>query len=497
MPLLSVNGLCKSFAVPVLRDFDFTLQRGEVHALVGGNGAGKSTFANILSGLLPADSGTITLDGRPHVPASRREAAALGVTLMLQELHLISTLSIAENLLLHRLPARAGFISRKRLAAAATEALERVGLGHLDPCTPAGSLGVGYQQLIVLAGALMEDCKVIILDEPTAALTASETETLFRHIRRLRGEGKGIIYVSHRMEELREIADTVSVLRDGRRIETLPIAEADTPRLVRAMAGRDLEPVVSLASSVSESPVALRVGKLCAPPLVRDVSFEVRAGEILGLSGLVGAGRSETLRAIFGAEPAASGTIEAGVPLRPLKVRQPADAVRAGLALVTEDRKLDGLLLPLGMKENTTLADLRGCFLRSDEAGAVEALRTKLDVRSQGIDQPVSTLSGGNQQKIVLSRWLHKDAEVFLLDEPTRGVDAAAKHGIHHLLKELAAAGKALVVVSSDVEELMSLCHRIQVLSSGRVTGEFTAATWSRESLTRAAFAGHLENPSS
>lgn len=492
MPLLSVNDLCKSFAAPVLRDFDFVLQRGEVHALMGGNGAGKSTFANILAGLLKADSGTIQLEGKPHAPSSRRDAAKSGVTLMLQELHLIPTLSIAENLLLHRLPSRAGFISKHRLHTTAAEALERVGLSHLDPATPAGGLGVGYQQLVVLAGALMEDCRVIILDEPTAALTASETETLFRHIRRLRAEGKGIIYISHRMEELREIADTVSVLRDGRRIETLPIAEADSARLVRSMAGRDLA-ASGTAAAPAHGPVSLRVRHLSAPPLVTDVSFEVKAGEILGLSGLVGAGRSETLRAIFGAEPRRSGTIEAGQPLRPLEIHQPADAVKEGIALVTEDRKLDGLLLPLGMTENTTLASLRGVFLRKDEATTVSALREKLDVRCQSIQQPVSTLSGGNQQKIVLSRWLAQDAGIFLLDEPTRGVDAAAKHGIHHLLRDLAAAGKTLVVVSSDAEELMALCHRILVLSAGRVTGEFTPDTWSRETLTQAAFAGHLD----
>jgi ribose transport system ATP-binding protein len=494
MCLLSVIGLNKSFAAPVLRNFDFTLNYGEVHALAGGNGAGKSTFANILAGLLTPDSGSIRLDGKMHAPVSRRDAAQAGITLMLQELHLISSLSVAENLMLHRLPSRAGFVSKRKLHAAAEAALERVGLGYLDPATPAGSLGVGFQQLVVLAGALMEDCKVIILDEPTAALTASETETLFGHIRRLRSEGKGIIYISHRMEELKEIADTVSVLRDGRRIETLPIAETDTAHLVRSMAGRDLTPVSNAAASTS-GPVSLRVRGLSAPPLVKEIGFEAHAGEILGLSGLVGAGRSETLRAIFGADPKQSGTIETGDPLQEVNISHPNDAIRAGLALVTEDRKADGLLLPLGMRENATLASLEGLFVPSDETTKVTRLRGQLDVRCQSIDQPVQTLSGGNQQKIVLSRWLARDADVLLLDEPTRGVDAAAKHAIHELLRELAAAGKTLVVVSSDTEELMGLCHRILVLSAGQITGEFTPGTWSRESLTKAAFAGHLDSP--
>lgn len=496
MPLLRVTDLCKSFATPVLREFDFTLEQGEVHALVGGNGAGKSTFANILSGILRPDSGTILLDGASHTPSSRRDAAQRGITLMLQELHLIPTLSVAENLMLHRLPAKAGFVSRKKLRAEAVTALARVGLDHLNPSTPAGNLGVGFQQLVVLAGALMEESKVIILDEPTAALTAAETRTLFAHVRRLRDEGKGIIYISHRMEELREIADTVSVLRDGRRMETLPMAAADTSHLVRSMAGRDLAEISSPSAPAITGKTALRVTGLSAPPLVRDVSFEVRAGEILGLSGLVGAGRSESLRAIFGADPRHQGTIETGDPLRTVDIRNPSDAIRSGLALVTEDRKLDGLLLPLGMKENTTLANLTGFFLPTDESVTVSTLRDQLDIRCHSIDQPVASLSGGNQQKIVLSRWLAKGAEVYLLDEPTRGVDAAAKQGIHQLLRDLAASGKALVVVSSDIEELMDLCHRILVLSAGLVSGEFAHGTWSRETLTQAAFAGHLEQPS-
>jgi ribose transport system ATP-binding protein len=499
MPLLSVTKLCKSFAVPVLKDFDFTLEHGEVHALVGGNGAGKSTFANILAGLIKPDSGSVVLDGKAHSPSSRREAAANGVTLMLQELHLIPTLSIAENLFLHKLPSRLGFLSKSQLHRAAAQALEQVGLGHIDPATPAGVLGVGHQQLVVLAGALIEDCKIILLDEPTAALTATETETLFLHIRRLRSEGKGIIYISHRMEELREIADTVSVLRDGQRIETLPIRDTDTAHLVRSMAGRDVMSGRDRASTtLPDAPIALQVRHLSAPPAVLDVSFEVKAGEILGLSGLVGAGRSETLRAIFGADPRQGGSISAGNPLRPLSIRQPSDAVSQGIALVTEDRKIDGLLLPLGMKENATLADLRGLFLPRGESETVATLREKLDVRCQSIDQPTSTLSGGNQQKIVLSRWLLKDSKVLLLDEPTRGVDAGAKQAIHDLLGELAAEGKALVVVSSDIEELMSLCHRILVLSAGQVTGAYTAGSWNRELLTQAAFAGHMETqPSS
>ncbi len=489
--LLSVDGLNKSFAAPVLRDFDFSLHAGEVHALVGGNGAGKSTFANILAGLLPADSGTLLLDGKRHAPRNRGDAQRLGITLMLQELHLLPTLSVAENLFLHRLPSGWGFVSRRRLRHEAERALARVGLEDIDPFGSAGTLGIGKQQLVVLAGALAEDCRVIILDEPTAALTAKETEVLFTHLRRLRGEGKGIIYISHRMEELREIADTVSVLRDGRRIATMPMAETSTRELVSLMAGREL--AAAAAGSHRKERVTMRVKGLCAGKAVRDVDFEVHEGEIFGISGLVGAGRTETLRAIFGADAREAGTVELGFPLRPVVIRQPSDAVRAGLGLVPEDRKQDGLLMTQGMRVNATLATLKGLFIGSGESRRTEPLRERLDVRCQDMDQPARTLSGGNQQKIVLARWLMRDAAVLLLDEPTRGVDAASKETIYHLLRDLAKDGKSLVVVSSEVRELMALCDRIAVMSAGRIVAEFTPEQWTAENLTQAAFQGHLD----
>ncbi len=492
--LLTVVALHKSFAAPVLRDFGFSLRAGEVHALVGGNGAGKSTFANILAGLLHAESGRMWLDGQPHEPRSRRDAQQRGVTLMLQELHLLPTLSVAENLFLHRLPAKWGFVSRQCLRLQAVEALARVGLEEIDPFAPAGTLGLGKQQLVVLAGALAEECRVIILDEPTAALTAKETQTLFCHLRRLRAEGKGIVYISHRMEELREIADTVSVLRDGTRTATMPMEETSTRQLVSLMAGRELA-AAAATSSQRKDRVTLRVNGLCAGNSVRNVNFEVHEGEIFGLFGLVGAGRTETLRAIFGADARQAGIVELGMPLRPVKITQPADAVRAGLGLVPEDRLQDGLLLPQGMRVNSTLASLTGVFLGNDETRRTEPLRERLDVRCQDLDQPAQTLSGGNQQKIVLARWLMRDAAVLLLDEPTRGVDAAAKETIYHLLRDLAAAGKSLVVVSSEVLELMALCDCIAVMSAGRIVRQFTADEWSAEKLTQAAFQGYLAKP--
>jgi ribose transport system ATP-binding protein len=495
--LLTIKGLNKSFAAPVLRDFEFALQAGEVHALVGGNGAGKSTFANILAGLLSADSGSITLHGQPYAPRSRREAAKNGVILMLQELHLIPTLSIAENLFLDRLPSKLGWVSKKTLRAQAAEALSKVGLDALDPFTPAGQLGIGQQQLVVLAGALMQDCRIIILDEPTAALTAKETGTLFAHLHRLRREGKGIIYISHRMEELREIADNVSVLRDGQRIASLPMAQANIPQLIRLMAGRELSVATSAQKAAPDASrrVALRVNGLNAGPQVQDIHLEVHAGEIFGIYGLVGAGRTETLRAIFGADPHQSGTIEVGQPLQPVIIRHPSDAVRCGIGLVPEDRKQEGLLLPEGLRINSTLANLKGLLLSSSkETAQAQSLREQLEVKCHDLDQPAQTLSGGNQQKIVLARWLHRDVEVLLLDEPTRGVDAAAKATIYQQLREFAARGKALLVVSSEAPELLALCDRIAVMSSGRLVETRDTAAWNLEDLTHAAFSGHLDS---
>src|ERR1017187_9798734 len=342
--LLEVTRLQKSYNVPVLVDFSFTLQRGEVHALVGSNGAGKSTFARILSGLTIRDGGDIQLDGRHYDPGSKREAEHAGVIMVLQELNVIGTMSIAENIFLNRLPRRGGFLRFAGLHKQARKALERVGLGDIDPATPAGLLGVGQQQLVEIAGALSQNCRMLILDEPTAAMTDPEIERLFDNIRRLRAGGVGIIYISHRMDEIRRIANRVTVLRDGRRVATHDAAEVTPAALVREMVGHDL-PERRAAAERSAGEPALRVDRLRAGDRVRDVSFQVRCGEILGLAGLIGSGRTETLRAIFGADKKDGGEIWLGNPPRRVAIREPADAVRAGIGMVPEDRKQDGLLL--------------------------------------------------------------------------------------------------------------------------------------------------------
>ena len=494
--LLQVTRLQKSYNVPVLVDFSFTLQRGEVHALVGSNGAGKSTFARILSGLTERDGGDIQLEGRSYNPSSKREAEQAGIIMVLQELNVIPTMSIAENIFLNRLPRRGGFLRFANLHQEARQALARVGLDAVDPATPAGFLGVGQQQLVEIAGALSQNCRLLILDEPTAALTDPEIEQLFGNIRQLQSEGVGIIYVSHRMDEIRRIADRITVMRDGRAVATHKAVNITPAGLVRGMVGHDLpERKSEVARPVGE--VALRVRNLRAGDQVRDVSFEVRRGEILGLAGLIGSGRTETLRAIFGADAKDGGEILVGE--QPVVIRQPADALRAGIGLVPEDRKQDGLLLPQSVRVNTTLSTISrhasagGWLDPRAETKTTDTFCSRLQVSCASNEQAIGELSGGNQQKVVIARWLARDCRILLFDEPTRGIDVAAKHTIYQLLRDLAVEGKAVVVVSSELMELMSLCDRLLVMSQGRITAEFTPDEWTQEKITRAAFSGYLD----
>jgi len=499
-PLLQVTRLQKSYNVPVLVDFSFALQPGEIHALVGSNGAGKSTFARILSGLTARDGGEIQLEGRPYTPISKREAERAGVVIVLQELNVIGTMSIAENIFLNRLPRYRGFLRFADLHEEARKALARVGLGAVDPATPAGILGVGQQQLVEIAGALSRNCRLLILDEPTAALTDPETEQLFGNIRRLQNEGVGIIYVSHRMDEIRRIADRITVMRDGRAVATFDAGEATPEELVRKMVGHDLpERKAAIERPIKE--IALRVRNLRAGERVRDVSFEVRRGEILGIAGLIGSGRTETLRAIFGADAKDGGEILVGE--QPVVIRSPADALRAGIGLVPEDRKRDGLLLPQSIRVNTTLSTIArhahsgGWLDTGAETKTTDFFCDRLQVCCTSPEQAVGELSGGNQQKVVIARWLARDCRVLLFDEPTRGIDVAAKHVIYQLLRDLAGESKAVVVVSSELVELMALCDRILVLSQGQIKGEFTPEEWTQEKITRAAFSGYLDQQAS
>ncbi|RME95318.1 MAG: sugar ABC transporter ATP-binding protein [Verrucomicrobia bacterium] len=497
-PLLQVQDLTKSYATPVLREVSLALQAGEIHALVGENGAGKSTFCRILAGLTPPDSGRFRLDGRPYQPRSRRDAEAHGISMVLQELNLIPTLTVAENMFLESFPHRWGWIRRDRLRAAARELLGRLGLGHIDPDRPVAELGIGEQQLVEIAAGFRRRCRLLILDEPTAALTDPEIDRLFRQIRAFRDQGGAVLYISHRLEEIRRLADRVTVLRDGRIVASRPAAEVSSEELVRLMVGRELETGVDRAPT-AHGAVALEVRGLQAGPRVRGVGFALHYGEILGLAGLMGAGRTETLRAVFGADRAEAGEIRLGGDGPAIRFRSPSQAVRAGLGLVTEDRKSEGLLLPQPVRVNLTLPGL-GRFRRGPgwidaarETAETAAWIRRLGIRCASPEQPVGELSGGNQQKVVVARWLLRGSRILLFDEPTRGIDVGARFELHRLLREQADQGRAVLVVSSDLKELMTLCDRILVLSGGRVTGEFRRGEWSEDAIMRAAFAAHLQ----
>ncbi|MGE2213215.1 sugar ABC transporter ATP-binding protein [Pseudomonas aeruginosa] len=495
LPLLSIRGVGKTYAQPVLAEIDLQLFGGEVLALTGENGAGKSTLSKIVGGLERPGAGSLEFLGRPYAPASRREAEALGVRMVMQELNLLPTLSVAENLFLHDLPRRAGWIDRRRLRAAAREAMAQVGLEAIDPDTLVGDLGIGHQQMVEIARNLIGDCRLLILDEPTAMLTAREVDMLFEQVERLRERGVAIVYISHRLEELARISQRIAVLRDGRLVCVEPIERYDADQLVTLMVGRELGERFDLGPRQTGAPL-LRVERLSRRGKVHEVSFEVRAGEIFGISGLIGSGRTELLRLIYGADRADGGQVLLGDPPQRLSLRSPADSVRQGVALITEDRKGEGLLLDQSISANLALGNLPALARhgvidrRREEALArrqVEALR----VRCADTAQAVGELSGGNQQKVVIGRWLERDCQVLLFDEPTRGIDVGAKFDIYALLAELTRRGKALVVVSSDLRELMLICDRIGVLSAGRMVDTFERDAWTQDALLAAAFAGY------
>ena len=494
-PLLETRGLAKSYAAPVLVDINFDLQAGEIHALVGENGAGKSTLCNIVAGLRAADKGEMRLEGHPYAPVNKRTAEAAGIRIVLQELSLINNLTIAENLFFDHLPHRTGWIRRTSLREAAHEALARVGLNELDPDLLVNDLGVGQKQLIEIAAGLSRTCKVLILDEPTAALTVADAERLFLQVRKLKQSGVGIIYISHHLEEVVELADRISVLRDGQMVVTRNRGELAIDEMIRFMVGRTLDERAALSKRRPSDEVLFEIQNLSAPPRIKEVSFDLRRGEILGFAGLMGAGRTETMRAIFGADARASGTILLEGKDVSSRLRSPKAAVRLGIGFLTEDRKSLGLLLPKALRMNVTLARLddelqgAGGWLRRDKEIAVaETWVSQLGIRCSSIEQTAGNLSGGNQQKVVLARWLYRDCRVLICDEPTRGIDVGAKFEIYRLLDQLAEEGKGIIVVSSDLKELLDLCDRIAVLSAGRLVKIFHRGEWTEDLIMAAAF---------
>jgi ribose transport system ATP-binding protein len=483
--LLRATGISKSFpGVLALDDVHLDLRPGEVLALVGENGAGKSTLLKLLSGIYRPDAGTMELDGAPMSPAGPRQANELGISVIHQEFHLMPDLTVAQNIFIGREPRRAGLIRDDELVRRAAALFERLGI-PLDPRQPVSHLSVAGQQMVEIAKALSFDARVLIMDEPTAALTETEVATLFRIVRDFVSLRTGVIYVSHRMDEIKEISDRITVLRDGRYVDTLPTASTETREVIAAMVGRQLEtgvrpdPATSGSTSAATGrEVVLAVRGLSTRKLLKDVSFELHRGEILGFAGLMGAGRTEVARAIIGADRS-TGVVE--VRGRPVTVRNPADAVRHGIGYLSEDRKRYGLLLDQDVVRNVMLSSLpgmtRGGFVRdADGRRAATEMVDRLGIRTPSVHQTAKNLSGGNQQKVVLAKWLVRDCDVLIVDEPTRGIDVGAKDEIYGLLTSLAAQGKSIVVISSELPEVLRLADRIVVMCEGRVTGTLANA---------------------
>lgn len=483
VPLLSVDRVTKRFpGVTALKDVCLSLQPGEVLALIGENGAGKSTLMKILAGVQLPDDGQIRVAGKAVTLDSVQTSQSHGIALIHQELNLSGNLDVGANIFLGREPLRFGLIDRDAIRQKSAALLQRLGL-QIDPDTLVDHLPIGQQQLVEIARALSVNARVLIMDEPTSSLSQHETERLLEVVKELRSDGVSVIYISHRLREVMELADRVTVFRDGENAGELTRDELTHDRMVQLMVGRDVSQFYSRQPH-QPGDVALEVAGIVSPldPAQR-LSFQVRRGEIVGVAGLVGAGRSEMLEVIFGICPSPAGHVSVGG--RPLRLRTPVDAVAAGLALVPEDRKKQGVILELAVRTNIGLAGLRrhrrlGAFLndareKTDSTAMIEKLR----IKTPSDQQTVQFLSGGNQQKVVLGKWLAMEPTVLLLDEPTRGIDIGAKHEIYTLMDQLAAAGMAVLFVSSEMEEIIGMSDRVIVMHEGRITGEL-----SREELT-------------
>lgn len=487
MAFLEYHQVTKRFpGVLALDGVSVSIKRGSCHALVGENGAGKSTLGKILAGVYQADGGELRLDGKVIHPANPHVARQLGIAMVHQELAFCPNLSVEENLCLGDQPRGAlGWVKRRELRTRAKAMLAEIG-AVIDPAAIISTLSTGQEQLVQIAAAVGTGAQVIIMDEPTSSLSLGETRELFRLVHELKARGITLIYVSHRLEEIFELCDAVTVLRDGHHVSTEPIGATNPARIVQQMIGRELLVREPAYLRKAPGPELLKVENLSSPGKFRDIGFQVRAGEIVGLAGLVGAGRSEVAQAIFGLDPAVTGQVTLHGKIMTLgSIHEVLDAK---FGLVPEDRKRQGLVLSLNCRENTSLAALPyltkfGWVQRRAEHDMAEKFSKLLRVKTPSLETPVASLSGGNQQKIALAKWIARDCDVLVVDEPTRGIDVGAKAEIYQLLDELASEGKALLVISSELPELIGLCGRILVMREGRLAGELPRAQFSEAAL--------------
>lgn len=489
-PVISARGIAKSFAtVEVLRDVDLDLMSGEIHALLGENGAGKSTFAKILAGVHRPTRGTLTLNGVAVDVSSPIVAQKLGITLIHQEPICFPDLSVAENLVLGRHDS--GWLARvpwAKLTQDARSVMNQLGV-KIDVTRPMRGLSIADQQMVEIARALASDSRVIIMDEPTAPLTPKEAETLFMIARRLRDEGRTIVFISHRLEEVRALCDRVTVFRDGSKVITDTIQNLNNADIIRHMIGRPLKEYMH-KQGTTIGDVALKVENLCLPGVFSNISFEVRKGEIVGLGGLVGAGRTDVARALFGVAPAASGLVS--VSGKAVSIFDPAQAIDLGLAFVPEDRAVAGIFRSLSVAQNITAAvpgkiSTMGVIGRGAERALAQASVAKLRIKLASLRQQIGELSGGNQQKAILARWLLTDPQVLILDEPTRGIDIGVKAEFYDMIGALAVNGCAILLISSELPELLALCDRVLVMSEGRLTANLLRGEATQESIMHAA----------
>lgn len=485
--ILTMKGIDKSFpGVHALDHVDFEVRKGEVHALMGENGAGKSTLMKVLTGIYTKDSGTITFEGKEVEFHSAREAQDAGVVIVHQELNMLGHLTVAQNIFIGREFKKGFKIDDRKMIDEAAKIFDRLHI-NIDPTATMSDLTVGKQQMCEIAKAISHDAKVIVFDEPSAALTEAEIEELFKIIRDLREQQLGIVYISHRMDEIKVITDRVSVMRDGGYVGTLITEDCTKNDIINMMVGRVIYEDPKAKSNVApDAPVVLKVEHLNAGRMVQDVSFELRKGEILGFSGLMGAGRTETARAIFGADPKESGDIY--VNGKKVMINSPEDAVNCGIGYLSEDRKRFGIVVQKTVAENTTMADLinfmKGPFInKKKEKETAQQFVDSLNTKTPSVDQLVVNLSGGNQQKIVVAKWLCKNSDILIFDEPTRGIDVGAKNEIYKLMNKLAQEGKSIIMISSEMTEILRMSDRIVVMCEGKKTGEIDIAEATQENI--------------